>query len=48
VRGIGQFVDAPYRELRISDSGHWVQNEAIAEVNTALMDFLGNESLTRN
>lgn len=40
VRDIGKFVDAPYRELRIPDSGHWVQNEAIEEVNLALLDFL--------
>ena len=46
VRSVGEFVDAPYRELRISDSGHWVQNEAIEEVNTALLDFLSGESLT--
>ena len=41
VRDVGKFVDAPYRELRIPDSGHWVQNEAIEEVNAALLDFLG-------
>ena len=40
VRGIGSHIDAPYRELRIADSGHWVQNEAAAEVNEALIDFL--------
>jgi epoxide hydrolase 4 len=40
VRGVAEYVDAPYTELRIADSGHWVQNEAIAEVNTALMKFL--------
>jgi pimeloyl-ACP methyl ester carboxylesterase len=40
VRGIGNHIDAPYRELRIADSGHWVQNEAVAEVNEALSDFL--------
>lgn len=48
VRGVSKFVDAPYRELRISDSGHWVQNEAVEEVNLALMDFLADESLTVN
>lgn len=46
VRGVGRFVDAPYRELRIADSGHWVQNEAVEEVNAALLDFLADESLT--
>jgi len=33
-------VKTPYRELRIPDSGHWVQNEAVDEVNTALIEFL--------
>ena len=46
VRGVDRFVEAGYREVRIPDSGHWVQNEAIEEVNTALLDFLGDESLT--
>jgi pimeloyl-ACP methyl ester carboxylesterase len=40
VRDLGRFVDAPYRELRIPNSGHWVQNEAVEEVNNALLDFL--------
>jgi len=40
VRGLDRFIDAPYRELRIPDSGHWVQNEAIEEVNQALLEFL--------
>ncbi len=40
VRGVKNYVDAPYREVRIADSGHWVQNEAVQEVNTALLDFL--------
>jgi pimeloyl-ACP methyl ester carboxylesterase len=40
VRGLERFIDAPYREVRIPDSGHWVQNEAVAEVNKALLDFL--------
>jgi pimeloyl-ACP methyl ester carboxylesterase len=40
VRGVSNYIDAPYRELRIPDSGHWVQNEAVEEVNTALMEFL--------
>jgi len=45
VRDVGRFVDAPYRELRIPDSGHWVQNEAIEEVNDALLEFLSDDSL---
>jgi epoxide hydrolase 4 len=40
VRGVADHVDAPFRELRIKDSGHWVQNEAAEEVNNALIDFL--------
>jgi pimeloyl-ACP methyl ester carboxylesterase len=43
VRGIGEHVAAPYSELRIADSGHWVQNEAAAEVNEALIDFLSSQ-----
>ena len=44
VRELGRFIDAPYRELRIPDSGHWVQNEAVDEVNTALLEFLDEGS----
>ena len=40
VQGIARYVDAPYREVRIADSGHWVQNEAVDEVNSVLIDFL--------
>jgi pimeloyl-ACP methyl ester carboxylesterase len=40
VRGVGDYVDAPYSEVRISTSGHWVQNEAPLEVNDALAEFL--------
>jgi pimeloyl-ACP methyl ester carboxylesterase len=40
VKGIEKFIDAPYRELRIPDSNHWVQNEAAEEVNAALLEFL--------
>lgn len=40
VRGIEKYIDAYYREVRIPDSGHWVQNEAAEEVNIALLDFL--------
>ena len=43
VRDLGRFVDASYRELRISDAGHWVQNEAVDEVNAALLEFLTQE-----
>jgi pimeloyl-ACP methyl ester carboxylesterase len=40
VRGLEKYIDADYREVRIPDSGHWVQNEAPAEVNAALLEFL--------
>ena len=40
----GRFIDAPYRELRIPDSSHWVQNEAVDEVNSALLEFLDEGS----
>ncbi|MBA3768206.1 MAG: alpha/beta hydrolase [Acidobacteria bacterium] len=40
VRNVRAYIDAPYREVRIATSGHWVQNEAVAEVNTALGQFL--------
>jgi len=44
VRDLGRFIDAPYRERRIPDSGHWVQNEAVDEVNSALLEFLDEGS----
>ena len=40
VRGLDKYIDAYYREVRIPDSGHWVQNEAPEEVNAALLEFL--------
>lgn len=40
VKGMANFINAPYRELRIPDCGHWVQNEAPEEVNAALSEFL--------
>ena len=43
VKDLGRFIDAPYREVRIADSGHWVQNEAVTEVNTALLEFLSEK-----
>lgn len=39
-QGVGDYIDAPYRELRIPDCSHWVQNEAADEVNAALLHFL--------
>ena len=40
VKGMANFINAPYRELRIPDCSHWVQNEAPEEVNAALTEFL--------
>ncbi len=48
VRGLNRFIDAPYSELRIPDSAHWVQNEAVAEVNEALLRFLADGSSAAN
>lgn len=42
VRNIGDYVDAAYREVRIPTSAHWVQNEAVSEVNAALISFLAS------
>ncbi len=40
VAGIADYVDAPYTELRLGRSNHWVQQESPAEVNAALLRFL--------
>lgn len=40
VRGVQNYVSGSYREVRIRESGHWVQNEAPEEVNRALLEFL--------
>lgn len=40
VRGVKDYVSGPYRELRLPNCGHWVQNEAADEVNRALLEFL--------
>jgi epoxide hydrolase 4 len=42
VRDVRAYVDAPYREVRIKESAHWVQNEAVEEVNAALHSFLAS------
>jgi pimeloyl-ACP methyl ester carboxylesterase len=42
VRDVKSYVDAPYREVRIKQSAHWVQNEAVDEVNAALQSFLAS------
>jgi pimeloyl-ACP methyl ester carboxylesterase len=40
VRDVGKHIDAPYRELRLANSNHWVQQESPAEVSAALLNFL--------
>jgi len=40
VRGVGQFIDGPYREVRLATAGHWIQQEASSEVTAALRSFL--------
>ncbi|HVF50180.1 MAG TPA: alpha/beta hydrolase [Pyrinomonadaceae bacterium] len=40
VRGVGAYVAAPYTELRLPQSNHWVQQESHVEVNAALLSFL--------
>src|SRR5437763_7656849 len=42
VRDVKSYVDAPYSEVRIATSAHWVQNEAFSEVNAALQSFLAS------
>jgi epoxide hydrolase 4 len=42
VRDVKSYIDAPYREVRIKQSAHWVQNEAVNEVNAALQSFLAS------
>lgn len=40
VEGVGAYVAAPYREVRLAGANHWVQQEYPAEVNAALEEFL--------
>jgi pimeloyl-ACP methyl ester carboxylesterase len=40
VAGVGDYVDAHYTEIRLTRSGHWVQQESPAEINAALSRFL--------
>jgi pimeloyl-ACP methyl ester carboxylesterase len=42
VVGVADYVDAPYTELRLGRANHWVQQEYPAEVNAALLNFLGD------
>lgn len=40
IEGIRDLIDADYKEVRIPESGHWVQVEAREKVTNALRDFL--------
>ncbi|HJQ35134.1 MAG TPA: alpha/beta hydrolase [Pyrinomonadaceae bacterium] len=40
VRGVADYVDAPFTELRLGRANHWVQQEYPAEINAALLSFL--------
>jgi pimeloyl-ACP methyl ester carboxylesterase len=40
VAGVGEFIDAPFSEIRIPDSAHWVQQEAAEIVTDSLREFL--------
>ncbi|HZB44291.1 MAG TPA: alpha/beta hydrolase [Pyrinomonadaceae bacterium] len=42
VRGVGDYIDAPYTEVRLGRSGHWVQQESPTEINAALLRFLAD------
>jgi pimeloyl-ACP methyl ester carboxylesterase len=40
VKGVKDFINAPYTEVRIPHSAHWVQQEAATEVTAAIRKFL--------
>lgn len=40
IKNIGEVIDAPYSEVRIPHSGHWVQQEAAEIVTDTLQEFL--------
>jgi pimeloyl-ACP methyl ester carboxylesterase len=40
VENVAAYVDAPYREVRFADAGHWIQQERHEEVSAALSSFL--------
>lgn len=46
LRGVNRFVDAPYREARFKNYGHWIQNEAPDEINAELESFLDAQPST--
>lgn len=38
---VRDLVSGPYREVLVDGAGHWLQQERPAEVNAALLEFLG-------
>ncbi|HYH84292.1 MAG TPA: alpha/beta hydrolase [Pyrinomonadaceae bacterium] len=40
VRNVAAYVDAPYREVRFAEGGHWIQQEYSEEVSATLSSFL--------
>ncbi len=40
VQNVKEAIDAPYEEVRIPESGHWVQQEAAEAVTDSLREFL--------
>jgi pimeloyl-ACP methyl ester carboxylesterase len=45
VRNVSAYVSAPFREVRLSRAGHWVQQEYPNEVNAALLGFLSERDV---
>jgi epoxide hydrolase 4 len=43
VQNVKDAIDAHYEEVRIPDSGHWVQQEAAEAVNDTLLEFLAEK-----
>jgi epoxide hydrolase 4 len=43
VKGVGDMIEAPFAEIHIRDSGHWVQQEAKDEVTAVIRDFLSSQ-----
>ena len=46
VAGVRDMIAGPYREHRIPNSGHWVQQEARDEVTNVLREFLFDPALS--
>ncbi|HEY0460477.1 MAG TPA: alpha/beta hydrolase [Pyrinomonadaceae bacterium] len=44
VQNVKEAVDAHYEEVRVPDSGHWVQQEAAEAVNDTLREFLSEKT----